>query len=256
MITSRSNQRIKWVRSLQTKRSARASEAKFVIEGNRLLIEALRAHRTLDLLLYTSEWVEQHPDLHNNATGVAMRAELVSEAVLASCSDVESPQGVLAVLPQDSITAHAPVTLSLVLDQIADPGNLGALLRTALAAGVEQVFLTSGSVDVYNPKVIRAAMGAHFRLPISEASIAQILAALGDNPLWGTKAHSGVIYHQVNWHEPVAIAIGSEAHGLDPDLANHVVGQVQIPIHEQSESLNAATAAAVILFEIQRQRGT
>jgi TrmH family RNA methyltransferase len=159
-------------------------------------------------------------------------------------------------VPQDSTTFDPGATLVLVLDRIADPGNMGTLLRTALAAGVEHVFLTTGSVDAYNPKVVRAAMGAHFSLPITEASIDQILAALGETPFWGTSARKGEIYHQINWLGPVAIAIGSEAHGLDPEFENHFVGHVQIPIREQTESLNAATAAAVILFEIQRQRGT
>ena len=117
------------------------------------------------------------------------------------------------------------------------------------------VYLTPGNVDVFNPKVVRAGMGAHFRLMIQEAPIEQIIAYLEDLELWTAEARSGEVYHGIDWRKPVALAIGSEAHGIDPALRSRASGQVHIPIADHSESLNAATAAAIILFEIQRQRG-
>jgi TrmH family RNA methyltransferase len=179
----------------------------------------------------------------------------VSEAVLAHCSDVETPQGVLAVLPIETTLSPQLPAIALVLDRLADPGNLGTILRTALSAQVDVVYLTPGNVDVYNPKVVRAGMGAHFRLMIQEAPIEQIIAYLEDLELWTAEARSGEVYHSIDWRKPVALAIGSEAHGIDPALRARASGQVHIPIADHSESLNAATAAAIILFEIQRQRG-
>jgi len=255
MITSRTNKQIKWVRTLQSKRHARQTDRMFVIEGTRLFEEALLAGRKPHLVLYTPEWGDRFPQLLGQLKSSQIQNEMVSEAVLAHCSDVETPQGVLAVLPIETTLSPQPPAIALVLDRLADPGNLGTILRTAQAAQVDVVYLTPGNVDVYNPKVVRAGMGAHFRLMIQEAPIEQIIAYLEDLELWTAEARSGEVYHGIDWRKPVALAIGSEAHGIDPTLRARASGQVHIPIADHSESLNAATAAAIILFEIQRQRG-
>jgi len=255
MITSSTNKQIKWVRTLQSKRRARQTDRMFVIEGTRLFEEALLAGRKPHLVLYTPEWGDRFPQLLGQLRSSQAQIEVVSEAVLAHCSDVETPQGVLAVVPIETTVSPQPPAIALVLDRLADPGNLGAILRTAQAAQVGVVYLTPGNVDVYNPKVVRAGMGAHFRLMIQEAPIEQIIAYLEDLELWTAEARSGEVYHGIDWRKPVALAIGSEAHGIDPALRGRASGQVHIPIADHSESLNAATAAAIILFEIQRQRG-
>lgn len=254
MITSSSNQHIKRVRSLQTKRSARLQEGAFVIEGTRLLEEALRTGRELQLVLHTEAWATRHPSLLETLMLQAARAELVADSVLASCSDVETPQGVLAVLPLRIPGALPEASLVLVLDRFSDPGNLGTVLRSALAAQVDRVYLTPGSVDAYNPKVVRSGMGAHFSLEIRETTLEQILSEIKDLELWAAEARQGQPYYNVDWRAAVALAVGSEAHGLDPALTEHAVGRVHIPIAPQSESLNAASATAVILFEMRRQR--
>ncbi|TFH32211.1 MAG: RNA methyltransferase [Anaerolineales bacterium] len=255
MITSSTNSQIQYVRKLQSKRRARQQERLFVIEGTRLLEEALLAGCKPNLVLYTTGWGERFPQLIEELQASGAQIELVVDTVLASCSDVETPQGVLAVLPMAETSMATTQDVALVIDRMADPGNLGTVLRTALAANVGTVYLTSGTVDVYNPKVVRAGMGAHFHLQLQEASIEQIIEALGNLELWIAGARLGQVYHQVSWHKPIALAIGSEAQGIDPRLQAHAAGQVHIPIAANSESLNAATAAAIILFEIQRQRG-
>ena len=227
-----------------------------MIEGNRLLQEALGAGQKPQLVLHTAEWAARHSDLLQKLSLNKAQIELTADPVLASCSDVEAPQGVLAVMPYIEAWTSQEATITLILDRLSDPGNLGTILRTALAARVDRVVLTPGSVDVYNPKVVRAAMGAHFYLQVQEAELEGITTNLEGCELWVAEARQGLAYHQVDWREPVALAIGSEAHGLDTRIHALASGQVHIPIADHAESLNAATAAAVILFEIQRQRGS
>jgi TrmH family RNA methyltransferase len=254
MITSTTNQRVKWVRSLQLKRSQRRDDGMFVIEGTRLIQEANNVGQRIRLILHTEEWATDHPRILAQLSQVANEVELVTPAVLSSCSDVETPQGVLAVVP---ITQYKPTnswSLVLLLDRLSDPGNLGTVLRTSVAAGVECVYLTPGSVDLYNPKVVRSGMGAHFHLNMQEISWDDLPARIDGLELWLAEAGEGVEYHQVNWRTPVVLAIGSEARGLAPLLETFASGKVHIPMASGTESLNAATAAAVLLFEIRRQR--
>jgi len=180
---------------------------------------------------------------------------LVSEAVMASCSDTQSPPGLLAVLPIRTHLKRKPEKLALVIDRFADPGNLGTLLRTALAAGVEAVYLNEGGVDPHNPKVVRGAMGAHMRLPILTVDAKYLQRHLAGLDIWLAEAHTGRPYTEVDWRRPVALIIGGEAHGPQPSIRALALGQVHIPMPGGTESLNAAVAAAVVLFEIVRQRG-
>jgi TrmH family RNA methyltransferase len=256
MITSNANKQIKWVRSLQSKRNARQNEGMFVVEGTRLIEEVLRSEHKAHLILYTTAWGSRNPRLLDQLNQLTMQIELVSDSVLASCSDVETPQGVLAVMPISKSKESRKSNTTLILDHLSDPGNLGTILRTALAAEVGSVYLTSGSVDAFNPKVVRAGMGAHFYLNIHEASVDEIFVGIEGQALWIAEARQGDVYHQVDWRKPIALAIGSEARGLDPRFQALASGQVHIPIGNHSESLNAATAAAVILFEIQRKRSS
>lgn len=256
MITSNTNKQIKWVRSLQSKSSARRNEGMFVIEGTRLVKEALRSEQRFALVLHTNTWGSRNLLLLEQLNQREAHIELVTDAVLASCSDVETPQGVLAVLPSKQAIDSPQTDLTLILDRISDPGNLGTMLRTALAAEVGSVYLTPGSVDAFNPKVVRAGMGAHFKLAIHEEALDEIMIGIEGQELWIAEARQGEVYHQVDWRKPIALAVGSEAHGLNRSFYTQASGQVHIPIGSHSESLNAATAAAVILFEIQRQRGS
>jgi TrmH family RNA methyltransferase len=173
---------------------------------------------------------------------------------MAAASDTQTPPGLLAVLPMPALAPPAPLTLALVLDALADPGNLGTLLRTALAAAVQVVFLAPGSVDPFNPKVVRGAMGAHFHLPIIAAGWEPIAQALSGLDLYLAEAGGGLAYTAVDWRRPAALIVGSEAAG--PSAAARALSPrpVTIPMPGRAESLNAAVAAAVILFESARQR--
>jgi len=252
MITSIQNERIKYVRSL-ARRRVRQREGRFVVEGTRLVDEVARAGLRPALLLYTESWAAT-PAGQRLLSSLPPAEEgnwLVGEPVLAACADTETPQGVLAVLP---FVDHDPRPgLILVLDQVRDPGNLGTILRSAEAAGVGQVLLAPGTVDPYNPKVVRGAMGAHFRLPVSGLDWPAIAARLAGRAVWLADAAATVAYDAVDWRQPAALIVGGEAAGAGQAAEELATGRVSIPMAGGAESLNAAMAATVILFEAARQ---
>ncbi|MBN2554898.1 MAG: RNA methyltransferase [Anaerolineales bacterium] len=254
MISSRSNSRVKLVYGLQTRRKVRQKNGLFVLEGDRLVREALTSGQSLKFLFVSSSASNEALELVQKARNIDVRVEEVSDDVMQYCSATETAPGILAVLNQVDLPVPADLYLAVVADHFSTPGNLGTLLRSAAAAGAQVVFLTEGTVDAYNPKVVRGAMGAHFRLPIHSLPADQIGTRLAGLSIWIAEAGPGIPYSQVNWTEPSAIIIGSEAYGPQPalrDLGDHVA----IPLAGGMESLNAAVAGSVILFEIQRQRG-
>jgi TrmH family RNA methyltransferase len=171
-------------------------------------------------------------------------------------SDTVTPQGILAVLAIPDLSPLPRPTsgrLILVPDQVRDPGNLGTMLRTAWAAGVTQVLLPPGTVDPSNPKVVRAGMGAHFHLPVHKVGWDEIWRRVGDAEVWLAEAGRGIPYDRVDWRRDVALVIGGEASGAG-QRARHAALYVQIPMTSGVESINAAAASAVILFEAARQR--
>ena len=253
MLTSTQNDRVKYVRSL-ARRRARRREGRFVVEGTRLADEVVRAGIRPALVFYTETWAGTAdgqrllPSLRPADEG----DWLVDEAVLAACSDTVTPQGVLAVVP----TVHLPPRpgLILILDRLRDPGNLGTILRSAEAAGAGQALLAPGSVDAYNPKVVRGAMGAHFRLPLATVDWPEIAARVGGRAVWLADAAGQAAYDAVDWTVPAALIVGGEAAGAGEEAAALATGRVSIPMAGGTESLNAAMAATVILFEAARQR--
>jgi TrmH family RNA methyltransferase len=175
-----------------------------------------------------------------------------------ACTSTEAPQGFVAVVPMAPPAAppRPPSTLAVIADGIADPGNLGTLLRTAWAAGVDVVFLSPGTVDAYNPKVVRSAMGAHFALPLVSDVNEAILQQLAGLPLWLAQPRGGLAYDQLDARQALAFVVGQEAHGPGEFWRKRAAGAVSVPMDGRVESLNAAIAAAIILFEVRRQRGT
>lgn len=256
MITSLKNDRVKYVRSLQNRRRVRQRERRFVFEGMRLVEETVRAGIPPAFVFYTEP-------VETNAQGRHLLASLremntlcyvVSEPVMAACSDTETPQGILAVLPIPNLPRPEHSTLTLILDHVRDPGNLGAILRTGMAAGVEQVLLAPGTVDGSNPKVVRAAMGAHLRLPVAALKWEAIAEAVAGCDVWIAAAGGETAYTAADWTRPVALIVGSEATGAGERAQALAQGQVSIPMAAGVESLNTAMATAVILFEAVRQR--
>jgi RNA methyltransferase, TrmH family len=256
MITSTQNPRIKAVRALQARRRAREQEGAFVIEGLHLAREAVAAQVAARLVLHTEDLDARGRGLVNSLAKLGAETESVSPAVMAACSGTEAPPGLIAIVQMPKLQPPARVDLALILDGLADPGNLGTMLRTALAAAVQQVLLTGDTVDPFNPKVVRAAAGAHFHLPMRAVTTTDLPPEVEGLHLWLAEARSGMPHTQVDWRPPCALIIGSEAHGPSPAVWALPARPVHIPIVPDSESLNAAVAAGVLLFEIRRQRGT
>ncbi|HEX5499658.1 MAG TPA: RNA methyltransferase [Thermomicrobiales bacterium] len=250
-IASHANPTIAYVRSLQ-KRDRRAAERAFVVEGKRLLADALAAGVVPKVVLVRAGAADRLP--RSLPPGVSAR--LVAPAVFDRLSDVVTPQGVLAVVPFPELAPSAEATpLVLILDRLRDPGNLGTLLRAAAGAGATEVLLSSESVDPFNPKVVRAGMGAHFRVPIRELT-PDVAAELRERvPLRvATRADAPVPYDRIDWRGPAAVIVGAEAAGVGAETAGLATADTSIPLAAGVESLNAAVAGAVVLFEAARQR--
>lgn len=258
MITSTSNSKVKYVRRLQADRRFREREQAFVVEGTRWLSELIPLAYPPRLVLYTNAWhnKREHASILQQLDAPAQAVAPVSEDVMAAMSDTETPPGVLAVLAMQPRPLPPDPTLLLVLDRVRTPGNLGTMLRTAAAAGADGVLLGPGCVDPYNPKVLRGGMGAHLRLPIHRLSWQKIRAKTEGLRVWVAAADGDLPYSDVNWRQPSALIIGSEATGAGERAEATAGGRVYIPMHAATESLNAAMAAGVILFEASRQRRT
>ena len=267
MLTSVHNPRVREVRTLLDKRRAREEARRFVVEGVRLVEAALDAGVVPQVAFFTA-------DLAEGPRGAALLARLraagetveVSPAVLRALSDTETPQGVVAVAPFPRTKDQGPRTkehhplptthhpLFLVVDGVRDPGNLGTLLRSAAAVGVEAVLLAPGTVDLYNPKTVRAGMGAHFQVAALSVDWETIRARLAGLAIRFAAADAPTAYFSVDWTTPAALVVGGEAEGVSSAARAIASASVSIPMQPGVESLNAAIAATVILFEAVRQR--
>ena len=256
MITSVQNPKIKFVRDLQNQPKARHAAQAFVVEGVRLVEEALATDWKAQLVLYTADLGERGQKLVESFAGCGVAVEQVSPQVFQSASDTQTPQGILAVLPIQSLPPPDRLDFLLIPDSVRDPGNLGAMLRSAGAAGVQAVYVPPLTADPYAPKVVRAAMGAHFRLPISSLDWPEIHRSIqeADLRVYLAAAGEGIPYTQADFSSPLALVVGGEAEGASPAASELADARVQIPMPGCAESLNAAVAAGILLFEVVRQR--
>ncbi len=216
----------------------------FVVEGPGLVGEAVRAG-----------WEVVAQYVAPGAEPVAGAGEVceLAPGVLERVATTQTPQPVLAEVRIRRPQLPDASTLVLVADRVADPGNLGTILRSAEAAGVDAVVPTTGTVDPFNPKVVRASAGALFHVPVIDEVAPGALPAFGLT-LVGTSSHQGVPYTEADLRRPVALVLGSEAHGVGDDVP--VAEWVMIPHAGRAESLNVAMAATLVCFEARRQRGT
>ena len=256
MITSRQNSRIKLVSQLSSQVKARKKEGLYVVEGIRILEEAIKAGIYPEQVLYTSDLDQRGLLLLKEFQGKKISCEECAPDVFRAASDTENPQGILAVFPIDPLPVPANLDLVLIADEIRDPGNLGTLARSCLAAEANLLILSPGSVDLFSPKVIRAGMGAHFRLPIIKTDYSDISGITDGLPLFLAAMNEGKALWETDLRGPLGLILGSEAHGAGNaarELADHII---HIPMNPASESLNASAAGAVILFEVRRQRNS
>jgi TrmH family RNA methyltransferase len=258
MITSLSNPKIQRVRALQRNPRNRRDAQAFVVEGVRLAEEALAASWPVEQAFFTEELGERGRAIVEVLQGQMREVESVTPQVMSSIGDTETPQGILLVLHRQAINPPAKIDFVFVSDGVRDPGNLGSILRTAAAAGVQAVALSPGTVDAYSPKVLRAAMGAHFRLPIIESNWLEINTWLVEGGLrvFLAATKGDIRYDLVDLRQPLALIISGEASGASSDAEKLADERLQIPMPGGIESLNTAAAAAIILFEVVRQRGS
>jgi TrmH family RNA methyltransferase len=258
-----SNPRIRRLRRLSGRRSARLDERAFLLEGPVLVAEALAAFVPLDGIYGAGAALTPELVATAHAQGIAVHE--VADGVLDGITDTVTPRPVLAVAP---LVAHplgevvdrtlAAARPLLVLVDVRDPGNLGTILRAAEASGATGVVCTKGTVDPWSPKAVRSSAGAVLHVPVvSGPDAADVLATLARAgiPRIGTVVHGGVAHHAAPLTGPIAIVLGGEAHGLGADLAPLVDQPVTIPMEGRAESLNVAMAASILCFEALRQRG-
>ena len=272
LISSPSNPRIRALQHLHTVRGRKKSGL-FLMEG----LHALEA--VLDAGLLPRETYYQPDLLRRTPRGADLLERMlhtlpgetlleVNERVIEAIGEVQTSQGVVCVLP---LEAFAPERIAarrqqrvrlalLILDDLADPGNMGTILRTALAADVDKVLLTQRCVDCFSPKVVRAAVGAHVALPIApdlswETIRAYVTAHCANQPrIFLAAADGQQDYYRLNFTQPFALIIGSEAHGPSQSARELASTTITIPLANGVESLNAAIATSVILYESVRQR--
>ena len=260
MITSTSNAKIKRIVQLRKKKKARDAEGVFLVEGIRMFREI---PEKLLQEIYISESCEgkEGKEIRRRASACGIRPELVSDGVFAYLSDTQTPQGILCVVGQLSYSleevADASCPHMLVLDRLQDPVNVGTILRTAEGAGVTGILLDGECADIYNPKTIRSTMGSIFRMPFYYIQdLEEGIRYLKKRGICTYAAHleGKRAYDEEDYRKPCALLIGNEGNGLRPEIADLADTYIRIPMAGEVESLNAAIASAVLMFEAGRQR--
>jgi TrmH family RNA methyltransferase len=253
-IRSKTNGKIQLIRSLQDQRKARERERLFVVEGSRLVEEAAAGGVRARLVLHDGRLSPRDRSAVNRLASAGAEVAEAAPEILAACSDTAAPPGLLAVLEFPQLAPPEKLERVVVADGITNPGNLGSLLRAAEAFGVQLVLLAPGSVDAFNPKVVRGAMGAHLRLPIRALAWKEIAAALAGFRVYLAQAREGKSARETDWAPPVALILGGEASGPGDPARAIATGAVHIPMQGKAESLNAAVAGGILLYEMAHLR--
>ena len=260
MITSTSNARIKRLVNLKKKRKLRDEESVFLVEGIRMFREV-----PLDKLkeVYVSEsfYKKEKDTVKEVLKDSKVRVEELTDTVFAHASDTKTPQGILCVVEQmnheiNELTS-AKCPLIMVLDHLQDPGNLGTMIRTGEGAGITGVIMNNQTVDIFNPKTIRATMGSIFRVPfVYVPDLAPVLEQMHAKGIYTYAAHlkGQEYYDSFSFREPTAFLIGNEGNGLSKEISDQAGQYLKIPMEGRVESLNASIAAALLMYEAHRQR--
>ena len=277
IISSKDNKRIKYIRSLLEKGGIRKKNHSFVVEGIKLVDEALEYGNVLDIIVSESLYHEivsgdlvRNGLLSDNGKHIIKQVKqgtlptVVSDAVFKSVSETITPQGILAEveMPKHRLLEENFLEIAyektgkiklLILEDTADPGNLGTIMRTAEAAGVTGVIMGKGTVDIFNPKVVRSTMGSIFRLPFAYVDdLKSVILGLKRDGIsfYATHLKGKESYRDISYSNKAGILIGNEARGLSDEIANLADTYVIIPMQGKVESLNAAVAAALMMYEV------
>ncbi len=256
-LTSVKNPLIKQVRKLHRSQE-RQKQNLLLIEGTNLIEAACQADYKLDTVFYTERWRENHQPLCRKIAENKLKNQLVSLEVLNAIATTINPDGVVAIAPRPLAAEFTPIIkrLGVAVERLQDPGNLGTIIRTAAATGVDSLWLSADSVDFYSPKVLRASTGSWFNLPIiANQDLRQLVIQQQQQgvQIIATTAKSNQTYWDLDFSCPSLLLFGNEGAGLSTDLINMADEAVTIPLENQVESLNLAVATALLLYEAQRQ---
>ena len=256
MITSTANAQVKNLAQLIKKSKARTEQGVYIVEGIKMFQEAPKEEI---VKVYLSEELYDKGTLAESLNGVPY--EVLKNVVFNHVADTKTPQGVLCVMKQKKYTldqlTEGTCPLMLVLENLQDPGNLGTMMRTAEGAGVTGVLLSRGCVDIYNPKTIRSTMGSIYRVPFLYTD--DLLGDMDKLHAKGICTYAAHLkgkgyYDEESYKEPTAFLIGNEGNGLSDELSDKAKQYIKIPMEGKLESLNAAVAAAILMYEASRQR--
>lgn len=256
MITSVTNSRVKNIELLQLKSKSRKEQGVFVIEGTRLFFDTPR--HLLKEVYYLNDWLEKNPHALEGLPSNCV-VESVSDNVMSKLADTKSPQGVVAVvsMPSYDINDILNSSLIMVLETLQDPGNMGTIFRTAEGAGVTGIIMNSTCVDLFSPKVVRSTMGSIYRMPF--AIVSDLPTTVSDMASSGIETYAAhlkgsKIYTDFDYSKPTAFLIGNEGNGLSDELTQLANNKLIIPMSGKLESLNAAMASGILMYEAARQR--
>lgn len=254
-IESKDNKLYKTIKKLKEKKY-RIKEGKFILEGFRIIEEAVKAKIDIEYIIITEDNLSNLKEAEYLRDRSEDKIILISENLFISLSSTENPQGILAIAKFKNIEENLNGDFYVVCDKVQDPGNLGTIIRTAHAAGVDGIILTKGTVDIYNEKTIRSTMGSIFYIPIYyDDSKFTIIKKLKDKgvALVTTSLQESKNFFNENLKGKVMLAVGNEGNGISGELFNLADKKVKIPMPGGAESLNVAVASAIILFEKVRQ---
>lgn len=241
-ITSVQNNKIKQMNKLKKKKE-RVKQGQFLIEGFHLIEEAYHSQLTIVTLLAVD-----YARVDENIVEYAKEAYVINFKVAESLSDTTTPQGIFAVveMPKYETSNFKQV---LVLDRVQDPGNMGALIRNADAAGMDAVVYSKGSADPYQDKVLRASQGSVFHLPVVEEDIFEFMEQF-DGETYGTSLQNAVEYREVKSHSNFALIMGNEGAGVDSAILEQTTKNLHIPLYGKAESLNVAVSCGILLYHL------
>jgi len=253
VITSPQNSKIKLVRALLGRAKERREANAFVIEGVRLVEEAANMNWLFRFALYDETLNERGRSLIERLIARGVEVDQISSSLIQDLSQTETPQGILAVILLIDLPIPTSPSFIVIADQIRDPGNLGTLLRSAAAAGVQAVIIPPETTDPFSPKVVRAGMGAHFRLATHSTTWDNIRAYTQGLEVYLADM-DGKSCWETNLRQPLALIIGGEAEGASDKARKLATQKISIPMAGNVESLNAGVAGSVLMFEVVRQR--
>ncbi|MEH7236270.1 TrmH family RNA methyltransferase [Bacillus sp. JJ1562] len=245
-IESNKNPQIKQWKKLHTKKE-RERSGTFMIEGYHLVEEALKSDVIIRELI-----ISETIDIPSKWSVDNLSITIVTEKIMQEISDTDTSQGVAAICEQYSAEEDRHFSKLLLIDAVQDPGNLGTMIRTADAAGIDAVIIGEGSVDVYNSKVVRSTQGSIFHIPIIKANLQGTIEQLKQSGIkvYGTSLKNAVDYKQAVAQDSFALLVGNEGNGVDPELLEKTDQNLYIPIYGKSESLNVAVAAGILLYHL------